>query len=94
MQNKLDFFEVVTVCTDRPALAGVNGLEGAILGMAEEDDGSWSYGVYLLDKEEVWDFMADEVKPAGRKMKREDFYDGTSVTVTVDPETGEGALKD
>ncbi|AJQ94838.1 hypothetical Protein YC6258_02800 [Gynuella sunshinyii YC6258] len=37
--------------------------------------------------------MESEFIPTGRVMSRGDFYDGDSVTVEVNPLTGEGRLK-
>lgn len=93
MRALYKFYEVVKIVSDRSALSEINGFEAAVLGMAENDDGKWCYAIHLLDSEEGWDVMEDELVSTGRMMSREDFYDGDSVTVEVDPLTGEGKLK-
>ena len=93
MQALYKFYEVVKVVSSKPSLAEINGQEAAILGMAENDDSQWCYAIHILDSDEGWDVMENELAPTGRMMSREDFYDGDSVTVEVDPVTGEGKLK-
>jgi hypothetical protein len=79
--------------SERPMLSEISGLSGAILGMAENDDGDWVYAVHILDTDESWDVRESELTATGGFMKREDFYEGDSVRVEVDPESGEGSLK-
>ena len=61
--------------------------------MVENDQGEWIYAVHMTDKDESWDIRESELISTGEFMKRKDFYDGESVTVEVDPETGEGSFK-
>ena len=93
MPAKFKFYEVVEISSDRPALREVDGKRGAILGMAENDDGSWGYAVCIFDEEIGYDVSEEELLTTGEMMKREDFYDGENITIIVDPETGEGSLK-
>ena len=93
MRALYKFYEVVKIVSNRPALSEINGLEAAVLGMAENDDGNWCYAVHLLDSGEGWDVMENELVSTDRIMSRADFYDGDSVTVGVDPLTGIGELK-
>ncbi|MFQ3245975.1 MAG: hypothetical protein ACI9SP_002624 [Arenicella sp.] len=88
-----DFYEVVKVVTSRSELTEINGSEGAVLGMAQNDHGDWLYAVHILGSDEGWDVMENELVSTGKMMSREDFYDGESVVVEVDPITGEGKLK-
>lgn len=88
MQALYKFYDVVLINSDRKALAEINGQKGSILGMAENDQGDWSYSVHVLKTEECWDLMESELEATGESMKREDFYDGGSVTVEVDAATG------
>lgn len=87
------FYEVVKVVSNNSALSEINDHEAAVLGMVENDNGKWCYSVHLLDSGESWDVMENDLKSTGRMMLREDFYDGDSVTVGVDPLTGEGNIK-
>ena len=59
----------------------------------QNDDGDWFYAVHLLDTDDGWDVMKEELVSTGNMMARKDFYDGDSVTVVVDPVSGEGKLK-
>lgn len=61
--------------------------------MVQCDDGRWVYAVNLLESGDGWDFEESELATAGMVMKREDFYDGSSVSVLVDSKTGEGRIK-
>jgi len=93
MQALHKFYDVVLINSERKTLAEIDGQKGSILGMAENDQGNWSYSVHMLNTEECWDVMESELEATGESMKREDFYDGDSVTVGVNAETGEGSFK-
>lgn len=92
MKALYKFYEVVIINSSRAALAEINGLKGAILGMVENDKGKWSYSIHILDTEECWDTTEDEIITTGQIMAREDFYDGQTVAVGVDSKTGEGKI--
>lgn len=91
MAAKYNYYEVVEVISEKPENAEAVGLKGAILGMAEEE-GIWSYSVYLFDKNESWSFNESDLESTGQFKHKEDFYDGEIVHVITDPETGEGKL--
>lgn len=94
MESKYQFYEVVRVA---PSFAGpqhVVGLEGAVLGMAQDEVGRWSYGVYLYKLERVWSFSQEDLEVTGVMDRRESFYDGPVITVVVDPWTGKGRITD
>ncbi|MBI3560324.1 MAG: immunity protein 31 [Gammaproteobacteria bacterium] len=93
MSRQYDFYDVVNIATSCPKLDGINGLQGAIVGAAENDAGEWVYSVYIFESEECWEVMEAELSSTGKKMAREDFYDGESIKVIVDPVTGEGKRK-
>jgi hypothetical protein len=94
MTAKFSFYEVVEILPGRPVIAPVVGRRGAILGMAECDDGRWVYSVHVLDVGESWHMQESELAPTGEAMKREDFYAGDSISIEVDAETGKGRVKD
>lgn len=87
------FFEVVKVRAARAALEAIDGREGAILGMAQSEDGSWTYAVHILDLDESWSIGESELVATGRTMTRQDFYGGEVLSVEVDSETGEGRVR-
>lgn len=94
MASKFDFYEVVKVCSDRQSHCQISGLEGVVLGKSEHPPGRWVYAVQVLDTEEGWDLAEDLLVSTGRKMRREEIYDGSSVRVSVDPVSGKGRLLD
>ncbi|MDO6708624.1 Imm31 family immunity protein [Photobacterium sp. 1_MG-2023] len=92
MTSKFKFYEVVKINTNRPEISEANGLECAILGMAENDDGIYWYSVSSLTNEFSWDLCEDDLVSTGNIMKREDFYTGESMSVSV-MQDDEGQLK-
>jgi hypothetical protein len=89
-----DFYEVVTISSIDPQLQDIVGNEGVVLGRAESSDGSWTYAIKVSNVKEVWMVPHDALGATGRKLSREDFYDGSSLKVSVDPKTGEGRIVD
>jgi hypothetical protein len=65
-----------------------------VLGRAQDESGNWGYAVFIYAANEVWNFREDELEPTGKMDKRENFYDGSSIGVRVDPDTGEGYLSE
>lgn len=92
MAAKFSFYEVVEINPERPDLKEIEGLRGVVLGMVENEQGNWVYAVHMLSTEESWDVLESELISVGEFMTREDFYDGGSAKVEVDPETGEARL--
>ena len=92
MATKFEFFEVVRIEATPADFEHLQGKTGPILGKAEGDDGRWIYSVYLEDDGGAFSMNEDDLSSTGRFVKREDIYDGTSIRVSVDPETGEGKL--
>ena len=90
MNARFEFYEVVRVSSQRPEVQEIDTFEGAVLGRARNDKGEWSYAVYVLTLDETWNLNEAELTSTGRFMKREDFKDGESIRIAVDPETGEG----
>jgi hypothetical protein len=89
---KYKFYEVVRVNEKHYRSMFVNK-EGAILGMSQnEQNDMWGYTLTFDDLPETYGFEEEELEPTGKMKKREDFYDGSSVTVVVDPDTGEGRI--
>lgn len=74
MNSKYQFYEVVEIDSNKLLLKEINGFEAAILGMAQNQDGIWSYAVTILEKEETWHVVEGDLRSTGKMMKREDFY--------------------
>ncbi len=84
------FYDVVEVIGGRRNIASLVGRRGAVLGMAQSDDGQWSYAVQMLDDGDGWTIPEAELKATGEAMCREDFYDGSSIKVEVRPQSRKG----
>jgi hypothetical protein len=93
MAARFQFYEVVTVadCSGHPDLFGV---EGAVLGMAEDERGAWSYAVHIYKSGITIHIPEEHLRATGRRDRRESFYCGENVKVRVDPATGEGRITD
>ena len=94
MSSKFEFYEVVKIVTDCEHYQEANGLEAVVLGMSENESGVWGYSVQVFESEESWSLPESELASTGKKLTRSEIYDGSSVSVAVDPETGEGSVID
>jgi len=81
--EKLDFYEEVRISNDI-ADPSLRGKTGVIMGISEEDGIVYGYSVRLKDLKHSYGFSANEISPTGRKFKREDFYDGSNISVSQD----------
>jgi hypothetical protein len=59
---RFDFYEKVIVGSTNPALSGVNGELGAVLGRACGEDGCWSYAVSLDRTGRSWSCMEGDCR--------------------------------
>jgi len=84
MSKRIDFYDEVRVVRDIEGYPELRGKTGVVMGISEEDGILYGYGVSFDDLSHGYSFSADEVEPTGRKFKREDFYDGSSISVTAD----------
>ena len=89
---RYDFYEKVRVNSQMPENATVNGEIGAVLGRAQTEDGTWYYTVNVSSSQTSWCFFEYELSPTGEQASRDDFYDGSSVRVSVDDE-GKGRIE-
>ena len=95
MEPKFKYFEHVIIKNSPNTIKNnIQEEEGIVLGIAQDDDGKWGYGVYINKMGEVWDINENEMESTGKYSKREDFYSGDSIQVRVDPKTGEGFIVD
>ena len=83
-QSKFKFYEKVRISSTAPGKSKVNGELGAVLGIAQGDDGKWSYAVSIYSTGICWSCWEDELVTTGEFDRRETFYSGESVQVAVD----------
>jgi hypothetical protein len=83
-ESKFKFYEKVRISSAAPAKAKVIGELGAVLGMAQGEDGRWSYAVSIYSTGISWSCWENELVPTGEFDRRETFYSGDSVQVAVD----------
>ena len=90
---RFQFYEIVRVASSQPELAEIHGERGAILGMSEDDQGTFGYAVFIYRDEICWSLTEDELEETGEFSRREEFYDDTSIRVRVD-QHGRGWIVD
>jgi hypothetical protein len=86
---KADFFDIVTVLdSEHTRRFGIAGVEGVILGIATEDEtpGGVIVGYGVSVNGIGYSVEPDMVALTGRRARREDFYSGESIRVSVDGE--------
>jgi hypothetical protein len=83
-ESKFKFYEKVRISSSAPGKAKVNGELGAVLGMAQGEDGRWSYAVSVYSTGRTCSCWENELVPTGEFDRRETFYTGDSVQVAVD----------
>jgi Immunity protein 31 len=79
LTERLAYYAVVNVLRSaRTEALGVSGCTGVVLGIS--DSGSQlEYGILI--GEEVYVVDSSDVAPTGEILSREEFYDGTSISV-------------
>jgi hypothetical protein len=79
LTERLAYYAVVNVLRSaRTEALGVRGCTGVVLGIS--DSGSQlEYGILI--GEEVYVVDSSDVAPTGEILSREEFYDGTSISV-------------
>jgi hypothetical protein len=77
---KFKYYEEVIIKSERKEIEEINDKIGVIFSDPDMD----YIAVYFTDLEEVWDVKSNELKSTGKFFKREDFYDGSSISVKVD----------
>jgi Immunity protein 31 len=81
---ELDFYEVARVLdTPRTRNLGVTNTFGIVLGKAKEGS-TTSYAVLIGD--ETYSLRDADLKPTGKKVRREEIYSGEHITVSLDGE--------
>ena len=93
LKPRFQFYEIVRVASSDPELTEIHVERGAILGVSENDNGTFGYAVFIYRDEICWDLAEGELEATGVFSRREEFYDGTSIRVRVD-EQGRGWIVD
>jgi hypothetical protein len=92
MNPLFEFYEQVRISTTDMRKSHLNGKCGVVMGRTVTEEGdSWYYAVDIDGQAEGWCFYEGELEATGRRFTREDFYDGSSVRVTVD-KNGRGSI--
>lgn len=91
MINKFNFYEIVSVVSKSEKLHDHYGKEGTILGMAENDDGTWGYAVFFGDI--TCDIEENALISTGKFSNRESFYSDENIVKVIVDDTGKGTLK-
>jgi Immunity protein 31 len=82
MKAIFDFYEVVSISNATNIPEDIRGRDGVIVGMAENDDGSWEYGVQVFsDDNQCWQLGEDILTSKRFKLNREDIYPGGHIRV-------------
>ena len=76
--SRFNYFEKVTISSSDEI---VNGKLGAILGLAQSDNGCWNYTVHIYDTGLCWCFEEEQLFSTGEFAKLDEFYDGSSIKV-------------
>ncbi|EMI40269.1 Imm31 family immunity protein [Rhodopirellula sp. SWK7] len=85
-EPKFAFYEKVRVNTGNPDLADINGMLAAVLGRAQNDDGSWGYAIHVYDRPTSYCASESDLTSTGKHATRSDFYAGDSIRVSRDGE--------
>lgn len=79
---KFDFYEMVRIFPAEPRESEINGELGAIVGRAQDDDGIWSYAVYIYRDKECWSVDEADIHSTGEFDSPDSFKSGTSIRVS------------
>jgi hypothetical protein len=92
--SKFDFYEVVEILEPEVMPTRLWHTKGVVMGMSQSENGAWEYAISVFeDQRETWQLEEEFLKTTGKRMSREDFYDGSFVRIVVDPVTEEGRKK-
>ncbi|MEO1615272.1 MAG: hypothetical protein AAFV88_05445 [Planctomycetota bacterium] len=85
-EPRFGFYEKVRVTTANPDLADIHGMLSAVLGRAQNDDGSWGYAIHVYERSTTYSVAESELTSTGDHALRSDFYSGDSIRVSRDGE--------
>lgn len=89
--SKFEFYERVKILSAHPNLEEVSGEISAVLGKAENEEGKFSYAVFVYRDEKCWSVREEDLESTGEFDKRETFFSGEKIKIRVD-EKGRGSI--
>ena len=92
-KSKFVFDEIVEIINSQHDDATILNAMGYIAGMALNDEGSWAYGVFLFELEEVWHFDEEDLRSTGKFVPENFNQSGETIKVIVN-DKGEGEIKE
>lgn len=94
MPAKYNYYEKVRVSSSAPGRLKIDGELCAVLGQSFGTDGKWYYAVHVYKFNRAWTVPEDELVATGEYDRRETFYDGDSIRVSVDEHGGGQIVED
>ena len=89
MDARFDFYEIVTIVPSEESPQQLWNADGVIVGRAQDNQGLWEYGVLIFaDDNNCWQLKENALRSEGRRMRREDLYNGETLGVRVGPKKG------
>lgn len=76
-----DFYEVVTVT--RPQGPNLGGARATILGRSRGEDATEFYAIRFDSGDEVFMVASEDVQTTGERRRRDEFYDGSSLSLSL-----------
>lgn len=68
---KFAFYEKVRCVSDAPEYAEIIGKLAAVLGRAQNDDGSWGYAIHVYDYPTCYSVSESDLVSTGQHAKRD-----------------------
>jgi hypothetical protein len=91
MAAPLEFYEVVCVLPNDVVPKRLWGTCGVVVGRTDDGVLGLEYAVQVIaDNNQCWQLPEQCLRPVGRRMTREELYDGDSLSIVVEPDTGVG----
>lgn len=90
-EYRFAFYERVRITGAHAELDSIRGELAAVLGRAKNHLET-SYAISVYSTGECWDVNESDLEPTGEFDRRETFYSGESIRVSVDPD-GTGAIR-
>jgi|GEM_PF-347271 len=81
---RFELYDIVRVRESNPELAEIHGERGAILAIADREDGRREYGVFVYRDEMVWQLAEEDLEATGERTSREALYGDSAARVIVD----------
>jgi hypothetical protein len=81
VEPRFDFYETVRYINGEPSLIGKLG---AVLGRSQDSDGTWAYAIHVYGESHCFCVAESQLESTGQFGKREDFYSGDSIRVSLD----------